>query len=431
MATAGHLDIIGGISGDMFIGALLAAGVDGDALENEIRKVVPRGWWIVPSQGSRGSIEGIQASVMVEEARKWTWEQFRAAVSDSDLEQGDQDKALAVLEILETAERDAHGDEDPHLHELGSTDTIVDIVGAVVGLRLLSIEKLTYSSLPASSGTAVSSHGETASFAPATMSIIKKHRLRVRSGTETAPPTGESVTPTGAALVAGLANSETGLSYAIKDAGVGLGSRDCDSPPNVLGLWVCDMAEDVASHVAVFPTTADTQHGEVTKAGAELGMEIQSDVWLVEANVDDSRGEEIGYTVSLMRNWVLDAWTQPISMKKSRPGVIISALVETHLLRRTVACIAFETSTFGVRVRQVARLKANRRVDVVEIDGNNSIRLNLKILDDRVVGAYPEYEDCVEAASDLNCTLAAVYDTVLTTWRVQRAQDSSAEHEQE
>ena len=416
MATAGHLDIIGGISGDMFIGALLAAGVDGDALENEIRKVVPRGWWIVPSQGSRGSIEGIQASVMVEEARKWTWEQFRAAVSDSDLEQGDQDKALAVLEILETAERDAHGDEDPHLHELGSTDTIVDIVGAVAGLRLLSIEKLTYSSLPASSGTAVSSHGETASFAPATMSIIKKHRLRVRSGTETAPPTGESVTPTGAALVAGLANSEAGLSYAIQNAGHGLGSRDSDSPPNALGLWVCDVTDDPVPSVTSLPSGADSAASVIAKTGEEIGMKFESDIWLIEANIDDSRGEELGYTVSLLRNWALDAWTQPIAMKQNRPGVIISALVETDNLHSCVSCIAHETSTFGVRVRQVTRLTAERRFELIELDQKNAIKMKEKLLHNTVVAGYPEYEDCVAAAADLGRPLKMVYDAAVAGW---------------
>ena len=415
MPTAGHLDIIGGISGDMFIGALLAAGVNDNELETEIRKVVPRGWWITPSQGSRGSIDGVQATVMVEESSRWTWEKFRSSVSDSELQQDDQAKVLAVLDILETAERDAHGDEAPHLHELGSTDTIVDIVGAVVGLRLLGIEKLTYSSLPASSGTAVSSHGETASFAPATMSIIKNHRLRVRSGTGTATPTGEAVTPTGAALVAGLANSEAGLSYAINVSGHGLGARDSHSPPNALGLWVCDVTDDSQPSVASLPSGTDSAAAVIAKVGEGLGMKFQSDIWLIEANIDDSRGEELGYTVSLLRNWALDVWTQPIAMKKDRPGVIISALVETDKLHVCVGRIAVETSTFGVRVRQVTRLTAERRFDFVKIE-NNPIRINEKVLHDNVVAGYPEYEDCVNAATKSNRPLKIVYEAAVGTW---------------
>lgn len=411
MPTAGHLDIIGGISGDMLIGALLAAGVNDNELETEIRKVVPRGWSITPSQGSRGSIHGVQATVMVEESSKWTWEKFRGAVSDSELERDDQTKVLAVLDILETAERDAHGDEDPHLHELGSTDTIVDIVGAVVGLRLLGIEKLTYSSLPASSGTAVSSHGETPSFAPATMSIIKNHRLRVRSGTAT--PTGEAVTPTGAALVAGLANSESGLSYAINVSGHGLGSRDGDSPPNALGLWVCDVTDDSQPSVASLPSGTDSAASVIAKTGEGLGMKFQSDIWLIEANIDDSRGEELGYTVGLLRKRALDVWTQPIAMKKSRPGVIISALVKTGNLRACVSCIAHETSTFGVRVRQVTRLTAERNTKVIKLAETVTVRINEKLLDDEVVAAYPEYEDCVNAANEFGRPLKEVYDHVV------------------
>ena len=431
MPTAGHLDIIGGISGDMFIGALLAAGVDGDAMETEIRKVVPRGWWIVPSQGARGSIDGVQATVMVEESSNWTWEKFRSAVLDSELEQDDQTRVLAVLEIMETAEREAHEDEDPHLHELGSTDTIVDIVGAVVGLRLLGIEKLTYSSLPASSGTAVSSHGETASFAPATMSIIKNHRLRVRSGTGTATPTGEAVTPTGAALVAGLANSETGLSYAIQVSGHGLGSRDGDSPPNALGLWVCNTADDSEFHVASLPLGADSNADVIARIGELHGMSFQSDIWLIEANIDDSTGEEIGYAISLLRKWALDVWTQPIFMKKNRPGVIVSALVETGMLHCSVGCIAYQTSTFGIRVRQVSRLVIERRLDEVGVAGRTPIKLNLKVLDGTVVAVYPEYEDCVTVANKMDHPLKHVYDTAIAAWHMKILSEREEEQDQE
>ena len=409
MATVGHLDIIGGISGDMFLGALLSAGVDREKLESEIRKVVPQGWWLVPSEGSRGAIHGIEASVVIQEDKKWSWDEFRNAVKGSELNQDDRSKVLSVLDILESAEGEAHGDGDSELHELGSTDTIVDIVGSVVGLRLLGIESLTYSALPASSGTAVSSHGETASFAPATMSIIKQHRLRVRSGIGISSPTGEAVTPTGAALVAALANSETDQSYAIQTSGAGLGSRDSASPPNALGLWVCEATEDSVARVDLVPSASSVPE-VLVEVREKLGLKLDLDVWLVEANLDDCTGEVIGYTLSVLREHigVLDAWTHSISMKKNRPGVVISALVETADLGKAVGCMMYETSTFGVRVRQAHRVVAERDTKAHMINGD-SVKVHRKRIGGKIRGRYPEYEDCARVADGQNRLFHDVY----------------------
>lgn len=414
MAKVGHLDIIGGISGDMFLGALLDAGVDSEQLQAEIRKVVPQGWAVFPSNGMRGSMTGIQATVMVEEDTKWTWERFREAVNGSKLEQADQDKVLAVLDILETAERDAHGDEDTHLHELGSTDTIVDIVGAVVGLRLFGVTQLTCSALPASAGTASSSHGETASFAPATMAIIERHRLRVRSGHGMAAPVGEAVTPTGAALVAGLSTPDTTLEYAILKSGTGLGTRDVSSPPNVLQFWLGESAEESAPVVTVSPL-ASMPPELVELAQGIAQFEIQSDLWIVETNIDDSTGEAIGHTLDVLRAEirVLDAWTQPISMKKNRPGILLSALVNREKLQRCVLCMIFETSTFGIRVRPVERLVLERDTVLVELNNGLNVKAHRKFVGDNLAGVYPEYDDCVRAALELGVPFAAVYREIV------------------
>lgn len=223
------------------------------------------------------------------------------------------------------------------------------------------------------------------------------------------------MTPTGAALVAALANSETDQSYAIQTSGAGLGSRDSGSPPNALGLWVCEAMEDSVARYAPAPSL-DSTPLEVAQVAEALELQAQEDVWLVEANVDDSTGEELGHALRMLREraHVLDAWTQPIFMKKDRPGVIISALVETSDLHNCVLYVLGETSTFGVRIRPIVRLRAGRVTELCEdvLEGV-PIKYHRKMIGGSLVGLYPEYEDCARAAVKAQVSLKSVQESVV------------------
>lgn len=367
----------------MLLGAMLDAGLPLDALTREVGKVVPHGWRIVPTQVLRGQVRGTHAAVVVEDDRKWDWNQFRNAVSESTLDAGEKLTIQRVFNCLEEAEKEAHGGDASHLHELGTTDTLIDVVGAVAGIRLLRIERLTASPLPTSAGVARSSHGVTASFAPATMSIIRKHRLPVAVGGSASRPTGEAVTPTGAALLATLTDRAHSSQMTIRECGYGAGTRDTADPPNVLGIWIGD------AHSSDAREDPDTGHHDETV--------------VLEANIDDSSPEELGYAMErLFDAGALDVWFTPIQMKKNRPGVLMSAMANPDRVSACARAFILHTSTFGVRTRPASRLIASRETIEVEVF-DCRVRVKLKLAESSsertVLDISPEYDDCAALAN--------------------------------
>ncbi len=397
MARIAYLDIIGGISGDMFISAMLDAGLTLPSFRDELKKILPHPFSISPRKTTRGAISATHINIDFAHAdpKRLNWHDFEAAIAQSGLPAADKSKIRAVFDCLKEAESEAHHAPvgTSHLHELGSLDTLIDIAGAVIGLRLLGVENLYISSLPASVGMSASSHGKGASIAPATMSIIKKAQLPVRvSGP--IQPAGESITPTGAAIVATLASTRP-RQMNIETVGYGAGTRDTDTPPNVVGLWLGEATND---------------HPALTDTTASMGVEHQSDVFLIETNLDDMTGEELGYAMqSLFEHGALDVWTSPIQMKKSRPGVILSAIVQDRNLQRVALAYLTQTSTFGIRVRRLERLVADREVVQVQTEFGE-IRVKLRRVDGVVTQVAPEYDDCARVASETGVSLRHVMD---------------------
>lgn len=416
MARVAHLDIIGGISGDMFLGALLDVGLIIDALDAEVRKVVPEGWRLHPSQARRGAVRGTHVAVDLDDGRRWDWTEFGRAIHESHLPDTDRLRASQVFDVLMAAETEAHDGDASHLHELGTTDTLVDIVGAVVGLRLLGIERLHASPLPMSVGVARSSHGVTASIAPATMAIVRQHGLPLATGRSASMPTGEAVTPTGAALTAVLADPrEAALQMRIKDVGYGVGTRDAVDPPNVLGLWLGDSA----------PASAGYPSTELASAAEALAMDQESDKWLLETNIDDATGEMLGYAMERMfAAGARDVWMTQILMKKGRPGTTLSAIVASERLTDVARAVMSETTTFGMRCTPLQRLVAQRRVVRVVVDGVE-VGAKVRLGADGAQLIAPEYDECAELARRRGVPLAEVMRAVEQRVRAQLSQADS------
>ena len=414
MSKGGYLDIIGGMSGDMLIGAMLDVGLDADALRREVGRVVPDGWRLVASKVQRGAVSGTHADVVEEDGRRWDWTRFAAAVRESSLPIADQDRIASVLECLRAAESEAHGGDASHLHELGTTDTLVDVVAAVVGLRLLGIARLAMSALPASVGVSRSSHGVHASFAPATMAIIRKHGLPVSVGGAVGAPLGEALTPTGAAILAMLTGGHGRSVMSVDRVGYGAGTRDSADPPNVVGLWI---GESGGGH------RDDVSPADVGAVAAELGVAAESDKVILEANIDDSTPEVLGYARErLFAEGALDVWVLPIQMKKDRPGFMLSALVPRGQLTACAAVFLRETGTFGVRFRSVTRFAAVRDVIKVSV-GEHTVGVKLKMIGDEVVDVVPEYEDCAAIAR----TMGRPLESVMQEARVAAPQSLTAD----
>ena len=394
MPDIAYLDMIGGVSGDMLISAMLDAGLDKAELERELAKIVPSQFHLDATNTTRGSISATHVDVVLEDAayQRMGWEEFDDCINASNLPDTDRAKIRSVFECLRAAEAQAHRTSEgkSHLHELGTLDTLIDIAGAVIGMRILGIEMLHASSLPASTGMSSSSHGKNASIAPATMAIIQNAGIPLRiSGYN--QPVGEAITPTGVAIIATLAKFSPS-SMSIETIGYGAGTRNTDTPPNVLGLWLGQ----------------STGESSLDETAEHIGVRVQSEVFLIETNIDDMTGEEIGYAMQvLFDTGALDVWATPIQMKKSRPGTTLSVIAAQNNLGPIAAVLFTHTSTLGVRTRQLERLIANRQTVQVET-GYGPVRVKLRKIGNQVTQIAPEYDDCAKIATELDVPISQI-----------------------
>ena len=374
---------MGGVSGDMLLGAIIDAGVPVDDLNDAISTLDVSGVKIVAKQDMRGGVHGTHAVVEVGDASSHSYrlEDFIRIIESSSLPTSVKERSTAIFRRIRKAEQQVHRqiEGEPHLGELGSVDTLVDVVCTVVGLDALGIERLYCSPLPSGSGVIKTSHGILPAPAPATSALLELARAPVQPPPGNIPDAGEMVTPTGAAIVTTLgAFSQPSLS--IEKTGYGLGTRNPPAYPNVLAIQI----------------------------GRELEGPTSANLSLLETNIDDSTPEVLAYAQErLFELGARDVWFTPIQMKKNRPGTMLSALVPLDLEGEAARLILRETSTLGVRVRPVSRYEADRKtVTVTTTLGQVSVKT--KIMDDVMVSASPEYEDCRQIAIDRGLPLQEV-----------------------
>jgi uncharacterized protein (TIGR00299 family) protein len=268
-----------------------------------------------------------------------------------------------------------------HFHEVGALDAIVDVVGAVVGLRLLGIEALYCSALAVGSGSARSAHGRIPVPGPATSLLLAHVRAPLRDGTN--EPAMELVTPTGAAIVAELADFSR-PAMTLRAVGTGAGSRDIPGRPNVLRLFLGETAERAAVRTML----------------------------LVETNIDDMPAELFGHVQErLLAAGAADVWFTPFPMKKNRPAVMLSTLCRPELEAEVAALLLSETSTLGLRVQEVRRHEAEREV-LRFASSLGPAAVKVKRLPGRPPRAAPEYDICRELAAAHDLPLIEVYALV-------------------
>ena len=371
----------------MALGAIVDAGVPLSDLEREVRKIGVGGFSLTARRTRRGGVTGTLVSVDLDEdsPRGLGWQDFAGMIDGSSLEPAVARRSRNVLRRLAEAEAAVHGAtiDDTRLHELGSLDTIVDVVGSVAGLDLLQVERVYCSALPSGSGTVKSEHGPLPVPAPATAALMAMASAPLTPPPNGAVDAGEMVTPTGAAILTSLATFRQ-PSLTLERVGYGLGSRESTQYPNVLALWL----------------------------GVETGMAYTNDNTLIETNVDDMGGNLMGYLHErLFEMGARDVWFTPIQMKKNRPGTMISAIVPSELESQAVDLMMRESSTLGVRVRPLARYEAERAI--VEIDTSlGRVQVKVKRIGDRDVSVAPEYESCRRIALEKGLPLKDVYGVV-------------------
>lgn len=393
MKTA-YFDCIAGASGDMILGALLDAGLPEATLRERLAALRLRDFDLKVTRVVKNGFGATKVDVMVADdvpARHLA--DIEAIVKASDLDAAIQDRAIGILRRIGQVEADIHGVtlEHVHLHELGGVDTIVDVVGALVSLDALGIERVAASPLPMGRGFVRGAHGQIPLPAPATLGLLK---ARLDQGQKGVPITGsdldmELVTPTGAALLSSLA-AEFGPIPAMTLEAVGYGAGGRDLPiPNVLRVLLGDSPQ---------------KPGFCEKPGfSDVEM-----LAILETNIDDLNPELYDYVMArLFEAGALDVFLSPIQMKKNRPATLLRVLCRPDDSEAMANILFVETSTLGVRQHLVTRRCLPRSIRPVETP-YGTVRVKFaKVGDERK--AAPEYEDCRRLAQSSGAPLHQVY----------------------
>jgi uncharacterized protein (TIGR00299 family) protein len=385
-----YIQSIGGASGDMLLGALLDAGLSLDTLRQELSKLGVAGYDLLASQETRCEVRGTKLTVDLGDSARYSPQGLLDVVSGSSLAPAIKEKAQMVLTSLWEAEGRVHGESQDvlELEELGSVDTLVDVVGVVLGLDHLGVTEVYASPIILGAPEPPRWPGGYATPAPATLQLVARSGAPVVEDRPIFEGAGELTTPTGAALITTLASFQR-PAMSITGVGVGLGSKDPQKFPNVLRLWL----------------------GEVAESGSpdKQDPDKQDNVILLETNLDDVPGMVLGYTQErLFDLGALDVWYTQVQMKKNRPGIILSALVPDGLEAEACRLIMRETPTLGIRTRRVERYVAER-VSLPMETQFGVVSVKVKSLGGRPVGAAPEFEDCRRIALAQGLSFQEVY----------------------
>jgi hypothetical protein len=390
-----YVQSIGGASGDMLLGALLDLGFPLETLEKELGKLEMTGYQLSAVQETRCEVRGTKFNVSLQNKKRLSPRVLLETVDRSPLPVPIKDQAGKVLQALWRAESRVHGEPESslELEELGTIDTLIDVVGVAIGLWQLGVEQVFSAPLVLGAPEPPRWPGGYSNPAPATLELVAMAGAPVVADRPIYQGAGELTTPTGAAIITALASFER-PAMSVTKIGVGLGGKDPEGFPNVVRVWL----------------------GEVSQSPA---ARLQSQVVLLETNLDDVTGEVLGYVQErLFSLGALDVWHTSIQMKKNRPGIILSALVPQSLESSAVELILRETPTLGIRTRPVERYVAGR--ESVEVNTElGTVQVKLKLLSGKPVNASPEFEDCRRIALELGIPLQEVYQRALEEARRQ------------
>ncbi len=380
-----YLDCFAGVSGDMVLGALLDLGLPVEVLDEGWRILGLQGLQLNVEKVQRGGLMGMQVQVQGEGTIR-NYREMKAIISDSALPAGVKGLSLKILHQLAKAEGDIHGVaiEEVHFHEIGGLDTIVDAVGAALGVSHFGWDTIICSSLPLGRGWVEGGHGRLPLPAPATVALLQGVPI------VPSPVEGETVTPTGAAIVTSLASGFGPLpEMEITGVGYGAGTRDGEGTPNLLRII----------------------------QGVQEEKEEEG-IWVLEADVDDMNPELLPYLNQLLlKEGALDAALIPIQMKKGRPGFTIRVLSTAPQRERLAQLMLQESTTLGVRMHQVERMTLPREEREVQTQYGP---IKVKVAFDRegkVINLMPEYESCRQAAEKKKVPLKEVYQEAIEKGR--------------
>ncbi len=379
--TIAYFDCFSGISGDMILGAIVDAGIALDSLHAELSKLNLSGYELKAEKVMRAGIAATKVHVITGHEGQETryLSDILAIIDGSSLSASIKEKSARIFTRLADAEARIHATtrNNIHFHEVGALDSIVDTVGAAIGLELLGITEIMSSAVNVGSGTIETSHGLLPIPAPATAEMMKGIPFYQ------SPTQFELATPTGAAIISALGTS-FGLMPTMKVDRVayGAGARDFAGKPNVLRLII----------------------GEST-----MFYEQDASI-LIETNIDDMNPQIYDHIVEkIMSLGAQDAYLTPIIMKKGRPAVLLSVLTDKSMIDPVLDAIFRDTTSIGVRIQEVGRKKLDREIkEVKTIYG--TVRMKISRRGEEILTATPEYDDCRRIAEEKHIPLKVVME---------------------
>ena len=423
-----YLDCFSGLSGNMLLGAFLAAGMSLETLEAELRRLpMAEEFRLKVSSVKKNGIAATYVDVELLGATHWhccehgggddhahehscehdhghanegavpahehshehhhrTMHDVRTILERSSLSAEVKEMSLKIFGVLAQAEGKVHGvrPEDVHFHEVGAVDSIVDIVGTAICLDYLEIEKIFVSRVNTGSGTVHTQHGRMMVPAPATAELLRLFPTYHEGAVK------ELTTPTGAAVLAALAEFSDHVPTDLLTECIAYGAGTWDLElPNVVRLYI----------------------GECKGGG-------KRDLSLIETNIDDMDAQLFGYVSErLFALGALDVWTTPIYMKKNRPAHMLSVLVEEDKRAQCLSLLFSETTSIGMRVLHVdERVEAVRHTALVDTP-HGKVRCKVSAYGGKIVSLSPEYEDCREIAAREGIPLKRVRQEALDDLR--------------
>lgn len=363
MPKIAYFDCFSGISGDMILGALIHVGVDPKDLQTQILRAGAPPFELDVHSVRKGKLWGTQVTVIphTKDPTVRTLAQMESRINRGKLSRPLREKVRAIFNRLARAEARVHRVpiKKVHFHEMGATDTMVDIIGAVIGFSLLGIDQIFSSPVNVGGGEVVTSEGVFPVPSPATAELLKGIPIR-SDGTEA-----ELATPTGAAILASLSKGFSPIpSMTLKSVGYGAGSQDL-SHPNLLRLMV----------------------GE-----REKGLE-EEPLHVLETQIDDMNPQFYDHIMERLHlAGALDVFLTPVIMKKGRPGILVTVLGEEDKLQKLTKTLLTETTTLGVRRYPVQRQELSRVIQTVKTP-YGPVRVKVSSFKGKAVQRTPEYED--------------------------------------
>ncbi len=395
MSRIVYFDCASGASGDMVLGALVDLGLPVESLQAELRKIPLAGYRLEAHRVHRAGLHATKVDVLIERGSRAAGGHEHRGLGDildllgrSTLEGAVKERAAALFGRLAEAEGAVHGTspDEVHFHEVGAVDSIVDIVGSVIGLAWLRADRFVSSPLNVGTGTVTMEHGTFSVPPPATARLVQG-ALVYGAGQ------GELLTPTGALLVTSYATSFGPLPLLrVERVGHGAGSRDAQGRPNVLRLIVGEEAPPSASGERIL---------------------------VLETEVDDMSPQLFAPLLDrLLGAGALDVYFTPIQMKRGRPGILITVLADLRGREALEELLFAETTTLGVRRQEWERTSLEREtVTVGTAYGAVGVKVGRR--GQRVYNVQPEFEDCQRAAASAGVPLKEVWAAALTAYRAQ------------